>query len=97
MTFEQLQFIFTLNIEPWKENMEIHEAMELIAYLHFDGKIEQGSKFESKMCDTVISQIKTFPDLSHRTLALCWIYFLAHAREPLGQSIMVNSICYARC
>ena len=83
--------------EPRKENMEIHEAVELIAYLHFDGKIEQGSKFESKMFDSVIGQIKNFPDMSHRTLALCWIYFLAHAREPLGQSIMVSSFDYVRC
>ena len=71
--------------------MAIHEAIELIAYLHFDGKIEQGSKFESRMCDAVLGQIKNSPDISHRTLALCWIFLLAHAREPLGQSIHVSS------
>ena len=28
------------------ENITLYQLIELIAYLHFDGKIEQGSKFE---------------------------------------------------
>ena len=69
--------------------MEVHEAAELIAYLYFDGKIEQGSKFEADLCEAVIAQIKNNPDISHRSLALTWIYFHAFARNPLGQSIEV--------
>ena len=69
--------------------MEIHEAVELIAYFHFDAKIEQGSKFEVEMCEAVIDQIKNKSDISNKDIALCWIYFNAHAREPLGQFIKV--------
>ena len=79
--------------QPSKENMAIHEAIELIAYLHFDGKIEQGSKFESEMCDSVLGQIKK-SDISHKTLALCWIFLLAYAREPLGQSVNVSPLIH---
>ena len=57
-----------------QDNMEIHEAVELIAYLYYDGKIDQGSKFEIELCKAVTDQIKNNPDISHRTLALCWIY-----------------------
>ena len=70
--------------------MEIHEAVELIAYFYFDAKIEQGSKFEVEMCEAVIDQIKNKSDISNQNLALCWIYFNAHAREPLGQFIKVR-------
>ena len=73
-----------------KENMEVHEAVELIAYLYFDGKIDQGSKFELELCKDVIAQIKNNSDISHRTLALCWIYFQAVATKPFGQSFEVN-------
>ena len=69
--------------------MEIHEAVELIAYFYFDAKIEQGSKFEVEMCEAVIDQIKNKSDISNQNLALCWIYFNAHSREPLGQFIKV--------
>ena len=71
-----------------KDNIEIHQAAELIAYFHFDAKIELGSKFEVQMCEAVLDQIKN-SNLSNRTLALCWIYFQAHARLPLGQFIKV--------
>ena len=76
--------------------MEIHEAVELIAYLYYDGKIEHGSKFEAGLCKTIISQIKNNPDISYRSLALCWIYFQAHARNPLGHSIKV-SLLIGKC
>ena len=69
--------------------MEIHEAVEVIAYLYFDGKIEQRSKFEAELCTNLISQIKNNDDISYRTPALCWIYFQAHARNPLGHSVKV--------
>ena len=69
--------------------MEIHEAVELIAYFYFDAKIEQGSKFEVEMCDDVIDQLKQDGDVSNQSLALCWIYFNAHAMETLGQFIQV--------
>ena len=71
--------------------MAIHEAIELIAYLYFDGKVEQGSKFESRMSVAILGQIKNSTEISHPTLALCWIFLLAHAREPSGQSIHVSS------
>ena len=64
--------------------MEVHEAVELIAYLCFDGKISQGSKFEKQLCDAVLDQIENNTDMSHRTLALCWIYYEAFERRPYG-------------
>ena len=67
----------------------MHQAAELVALLHFDGKIDAKSKLETKLCESVIDQIKT-GDISQRTLALCWIYFQAHARDPLGQFIKVS-------
>ena len=70
--------------------MEIHEAVELIAYFYFDAKIEQGSKFEVEMCEAIIDQIKNKSAISNLSLALCWIYFNAHAREPFGQFIKVT-------
>ena len=67
----------------------MHEAVELIAYLYFDGKIDQESKFELELCKNVIGQIKNNSEISHRILALCWIYFQAVATKPFGQSIKV--------
>ena len=72
-----------------KENIEIHQAAELIAYCYFDGKIDQESKFETQICETLLNQIKNNPDVSHRTLAMCWIFFQAHTSLPLGQFIKV--------
>ena len=75
------------------DHIAIHELVELIAYLHFDGKIEQGSKFEVQMNETVIKQLKNNEELfgnSRRTLSLIWIYFMAHARIPSGASIKVQ-------
>ena len=91
MTIRESHSQFTV-VNISKDNMEVHEAVELIAYLYFDGKIEQGSKFEVELCKAVISQIKDNPDISHRSLALSWIYFHAFARNPLGQSIEVHCI-----
>ena len=71
--------------------MEMHEAVELIAYLYYDGKIEQESQFEVGLCNSVIDQIKNDATISQRTLALCWIYLQAHAMSPLGQSIEVKT------
>ena len=70
--------------------MEIHEEIELIAYLYFDGKIEQGSKFEKMLYKAIIAQIENDSNISARTLALCWIYLQAYSREPLGKSIEVG-------
>ena len=72
------------------ENIPTHELIELIAYLHFDGKIEQGSKFEVQMSETIIDHFKNNTKISRRTLALCWIFCKAHAREPSGTSIEVK-------
>ena len=47
--------------EPRKENMEIHEAVELIAYLHFDGKIEQGASLSLKCAMQSSVKSRTFP------------------------------------
>ena len=69
--------------------MAIHEAIELIALAYFDGKIEDESRLETEMCKGSIDQIKNNPDLSPRTLALCWLYCQAHATDPLGQFIKV--------
>ena len=66
----------------------------MIAYLYFDGKIDQGSKFEIELCKTVTSEIKNNPEISHRTLALCWIYFQALTTVPLGQSIKVFNTAF---
>ena len=71
------------------ENIAIHELIELIAYLHFDGKIEQDSKFEVQMSETAIDQFKNDTKISRRNLALCWIFGKAHAKEPSGISIEV--------
>ena len=69
--------------------MALHQAIELVALLHFDGKLETKSKFEENMHKTVVEQMKTHPDMSERTLALCWVYLQAHSRNPLGQFIKV--------
>ena len=76
--------------ESLKENMKLHQAPEFIAYCYFDAKIEQKSKFEVDLCKTVIDQIKNSSCISRRSLALYWIYFQAHARNPLGQFIRVK-------
>ena len=57
-----------------KENIPIHNAIEIIAYCHFDGKIEQASKFETNLCNDLLEQMKSNENLSKRSLALCWIY-----------------------
>ena len=75
--------------------MEIHQAIELVALFYFDGKIDEGSSFEVKQCKAVIDQIKNDPKISQRTLALCWIYLQAHAKDPLGQFIKVTEFFYA--
>ena len=72
------------------ENIATHELIELLAYLHFDGKIAQGSKFEVQMSETVIAHFKN-TRISSRSLALCWIFCKAHAREPSGISIEVKT------
>ena len=72
--------------------MALHQAIELVALLHFDGKLEAKSKFEVNMYETVMNQIKMHPDMSQRSLALCWVYFKAHSRNPLGLFIKVNSV-----
>ena len=72
--------------------MALHQAIELVALLHFDGKLEAKSKFEVKMYETVVNQIKTHPKMSQRSLALCWIYLHAHSRNILGQFIKVKSV-----
>ena len=74
--------------------MALHQAIELVALLHFDGKLETKSKFEENMHKAIVDQIKTSPEISQRTLALCWVYLQAHARNPLGQFIKVNSIIF---
>ena len=74
------------------ENIATHELIELIAYLHFDGKIEQGSKFEVQMSETIIDHFKNNTKISRRSLALCWIFCKAHAREPSGTSLEVKNV-----
>ena len=69
--------------------MTIHQAIELIALLYFDAKIDQKSRFEANMCEDAIDQVKNDPNISPRTLALCWLYCQAHATDPLGQFIKV--------
>ena len=73
--------------------MELHQAIELVALLHFDGKLEAKSKFEENMHAAVVDQIKASP-ISQRALALCWIYLQAHAQNPLGQFIKVDFIIF---
>ena len=70
-------------------NIATHELIELLAYLHFDGKIAQGSKFEMQMSETIINYFKN-TRISRRCLALCWIFCKAHAGEPSGISIEVR-------
>ena len=72
--------------------MPLHQAIELIAFFYFDGKIEQESRFENEMCKTVIRQMKNDRDLTTRSLALCWIFLQAHARDPLGQFVKVTKL-----
>ena len=69
--------------------MSIREAIEFVALLHFDAKIDQKSRFETDMFATVLDQLK-HPEISPRTLALCWLYCHAHATNPLGQFIKVS-------
>jgi len=72
------------------ENIATHNLIELIAYLYYDGKISQGSKFEVQMSETVIDHFKNDTKISRRNLALCWIFCKAYAREPAGASIEVK-------
>ena len=58
-----------------KENIPIHNAIEIIAYCHFDGKVDQGSKFEKNLSENLLEHLKSNEDLTNRCLALCWIYF----------------------
>ena len=74
------------------ENIATHDLIELIAYLYYDGKIAQGSKFEVQMSETVIDHFKKNTKISRRNLALCWIFCKAHAREPAGASIEVINL-----
>jgi len=76
------------------ENIATHDLIELIAYLYYDGKIAQGSKFEVQMSETIIDHFKNdnFTKISRRSLALCWIFCKAHAREPTGASIEVINL-----
>ena len=76
------------------ENITLYQLIELIAYLHFDGKIdgEKASIFELEMCMNLICQFRNNKDLSRRTLSLVWIYFKAHAMKPAGVSIEVHII-----
>lgn len=76
-----------MDFKPLKDNMRIDQAAELVAYCHFDGKIEQESKFEIEINNTVIDQICN-SDISGRCLALSWIFFKAHSRLPLGQFLV---------
>ena len=70
--------------------MAIHQAIELVALYHFDGKMDEGSAYEVKHCSAVIDQLKNHPKMTQRSLALCWIYLQGHANDPLGQFIKVN-------
>ena len=70
--------------------MALHQAIELIALLHFDGKLEAESKFEENMHKAVADQIQNHQETSQRSLALCWVYLHAHALNPLGQFIKVD-------
>ena len=83
---------FEWKIESLQDNIKVYQVPEFIAYCYFDGKIEQGSKFEVEMCETAIDQIKSNLNISGRCLALYWIYFQAHAINPLGEFIKVNQI-----
>ena len=76
------------------ESIAIHELIELIAYLLFDGKVAQDSKFEVQMFDTAFDQFINDTKISRRNLALCWIFGKAHAREPSGISIEVKEIVH---
>ena len=69
--------------------MAIHQAIEFVALLHFDAKIDQKSRFETDLYKDVIDQITNNPDMSPRTLALSWLYCQVHATNPLGQFIKV--------
>ena len=57
-----------------KENIPIDNVIEIIAYCHFDGKIEQKSRFETNLCNDLLDQLKSNNDLTERSVALCWIY-----------------------
>ena len=81
--------VFKPYSESCKDNMAIHQAIELVALLHFDAKIDQESKFESNMLKVIVGQFKNNPDMSLRSLALCWLFCKAHAMNPLGQFIKV--------
>ena len=76
--------------------MTIDEMIELIALFYFDGKIDEESSYEIKQCKAIIDQIKNDQNISQRTLALCWIYLQAHAKDPLGQFIKVLTLSHIK-
>jgi len=73
--------------------MATHQAIEFVALLHFDAKIDQKSRFETDMQEVVIDHLKN-PEMSPRTLALCWLYCQVHSLNPLGQFIKVLTSVY---
>ena len=42
--------------------MALHQAIELVALLHFDGKLEVNSKFEENMHKAIMDQITVSPE-----------------------------------
>ena len=85
-----------LHRKSYKDDMAIHQAIELVALFYFDGKIDEQSGYETKQCEAVINQIKNNPTIPQRSLALCWIYLQAHSEHPLGEFIEVIRCCFIK-
>ena len=67
------------------------EAVEIISFCFYDGKIELKSKFEMKLCTNLVEQIKMNEDFSKKTLTLCWMYFKALGQFMQVQDNITNS------
>ena len=96
----------TINLKPFrKQSMKIvfdtlhgipntiteDEAVEIISFCFYDGKIELKSKFEMKLCTNLVEQIKMNEDFSKKTLTLCWMYFKALGQFMQVQDNITNS------
>ena len=46
-------------LHPW-DSVELSEALEILAYCLFDGKVDQKSELETRLYDFLLSEFKSF-------------------------------------
>ena len=67
-------------------------AVEIIAYCLIDGKVEQGSSFETNLYNDLVEQLRKIKaDLSKRTMALIWLY-LQIIGKPVERLLSIQDL-----